>query len=85
MELSIDQIKYLKALLDIAILQNCKDFEYPCFFSFHEISQEEEKDLEEKDLIGWHDGWNITYKGEKEYHEHKRRLAYYQKDRKDKE
>ena len=77
MKLSLDQVAYLKALLDMAILVNCKEFEYPFYFSLPEISPEEEKDLEEKDLIGWHDGWNISYKGEKAYHENKRRLQYF--------
>lgn len=77
MELTIDQIEFLKAELDLAILLNCDEFEYPCCFSWPDISEEEIKDLEEKDLIGWYDGWNITIDGEKAYHANKHRLPYF--------
>ena len=79
MNLSIEQIAFLKALLDIAILQNCDEFEYPCCFSFPDISEEEKRDLAEKELIGFYGGWIITNKGEKAYHDQKHKLPYHQK------
>ena len=78
MDLSIPQIEYLKALLDEAILETCDEFEYPCYFSHPEITPGELSDLEKKDLIAWYDGWNITDKGEKAYHDNKKCLPFYQ-------
>ena len=77
MDLSIDQVKYLKALWDDAILVNCPEFEYPCFFSYPDLSEEKKKDLEEKDLIGWYDGWHITYDGMEVYQKNKHRFSYH--------
>ena len=78
MELTIGQIEFLKAGIDAAILVNCDEFEYPCYFSWPEIPEEEIEDLNQKGLIGWHDGWHITKEGEAAYHANKERLPYYQ-------
>jgi len=80
MDLSIKQVEYLKCLLDDAILENCPEFEYPCYFSYTDITREEMRDLERKELIGWHDGYNITNEGEKAYHANKHRLSYHKGD-----
>jgi len=80
MDLSIDQIAYLKACLDTVILEEAPEFEYPCYFSWPDISEEEHNDLQEKELIGWHDGWQITNDGVKAFHAQKHKLPYYTKD-----
>lgn len=76
-DLSMRQVEYLKALWDDAILVTSPDFEYPCYFGYPDIEEAEEKELEVKGLIGWHDGWNITYKGIEAYHANKQCLPYY--------
>lgn len=77
-DLTLNQIYFLKALWDQSILENSEEFEYPNTFSLPDISEEEKNMLEKKELIGWYNGWNISDKGIETYHEQKHKLPYYQ-------
>ena len=67
----------LKCLIDIEILKTSKEFEYPCYLTNIIEMETDYQKLEDNELIMYHDGWNITDKGIKAYHENKHKLNHY--------
>ena len=77
-DLEMEHIEFLKCLIDQCILETAEEFEYPIYFRLSDISREGVTFLQEKGLIGWHDGWHISHDGEKAYHDNKHKLPYHQ-------
>ena len=67
----------LKCLIDMEILESSKEFEYPCYLTDTNEMKGDYNKLEKHELIIYHDGWHITDKGIKTYHENKHKLKHY--------